>query len=97
VISYLRYARDGSFVVVVLNFTPVPRQACRIGVPENGTYRELLNSDSSYFGGSNVGNAGALDAVAGPWMDQPFSLTLTLPPLAALVLARREHREAGRP
>jgi len=86
VLSWLRFARDGSFVVVVLNFTPVPRQAYRIGVPREGNYRELLNSDSEYYGGSDLGNGSGLTTDPLPWMNRPASLTLTLPPLACVVL-----------
>jgi 1,4-alpha-glucan branching enzyme len=86
--SVLSYARFGEerFVVVVLNFTPVPRHHYRIGVPHGGPYRELFNSDSSYYGGSNVGN-GVVSAQPLAYGEQPFSLELTLPPLGALILA----------
>jgi 1,4-alpha-glucan branching enzyme len=87
IISWLRLARDGSFVVVVLNLTPVPRQGYRIGVPEAGEYRELLNSDSHHYGGSDLGNAGNLQATAEPWMGRPASLVMTVPPLAGVVIA----------
>ena len=87
VVSWLRFARDGSFVVVVCNFTPVPRHGYRIGVPQTGTYRELLNTDSEYYGGSNLGNGNGLSASASPWMNRPASLRLNLPPLAVVVLA----------
>ena len=70
VISWLRQARDGSFVVVVLNLTPVPRKGYRIGVPATGSYRELLNSDSRYYGGSDLGNDSVL-AAAEPILDGP--------------------------
>ena len=73
-------------MVVVVNFTPVPRHGYRIGVPERGRYREVLNSDSGLYGGSNMGNGGELLAEAGPWMDRPCSLALTVPPLAAVIL-----------
>ena len=87
VISWLRFARDGSFVVVVCNFTPVPRRGYRIGVPRAGAYRELLNTDSTYYGGSNLGNGDGLTASNTPWMSRPASLKLNLPPLAVVVLA----------
>jgi 1,4-alpha-glucan branching enzyme len=86
ILSYVRRARDGSHVVVILNFTPLVRSHYRIGVPSPGEYREILNSDSTFYGGSNVGNAGKLIATATPWMNLPHSLELTLPPLGALVL-----------
>jgi 1,4-alpha-glucan branching enzyme len=87
VISWLRYSGDGNFVVVLLNLTPVPRVGYRIGVPSAGEYRELLNSDSRYYGGSDLGNDGTLIAHAETWMGRPASLVLTLPPLAGIVLA----------
>lgn len=90
ILSFLRRARDGSFLVVVLNFTTVPRHGYRIGVPEGGRYGEIFNSDSTYYGGSNVGNGHGLPAEATPWMGFPYSLVLTLPPLAALVLRRED-------
>jgi 1,4-alpha-glucan branching enzyme len=76
----------GEFVLVVLNFTPVPRHDYRIGVPRGGAYREIFNSDSAHYGGSNLGNLAAVEASAQPAMGQPWSLTLTLPPLAGIVL-----------
>lgn len=85
VVAYLRKSSDG-FVVVVMNFTPVVREAYRIGVPVIGSYRELLNSDAALYGGSNVGNGGRVEAVDTPWMGRPASMDLTLPPLAGLVL-----------
>jgi 1,4-alpha-glucan branching enzyme len=87
IISWLRLARDGSCVVIILNLTPIPRQNYRIGVPAAGDYEELLNSDSRHYGGSDVGNAGRLRAVGESWMGRPACLELTLPPLAAVVIA----------
>ncbi|MDZ7754598.1 MAG: 1,4-alpha-glucan branching protein GlgB [Gammaproteobacteria bacterium] len=84
-ISYLRRGGD-TVQVVVLNFTPVPRQGYRIGVPVPGVYHEVLNSDSRYYGGSDVGNGGDLVAEETPWMGRPYSLNITLPPLGAVVL-----------
>jgi len=84
-ISYLRRGGD-SVQVVVLNFTPVPRQSYRIGVPSPGVYHEVLNSDSRFYGGSDVGNGGDLVAEETPWMGRPYSLNITLPPLGAVVL-----------
>jgi 1,4-alpha-glucan branching enzyme len=95
VLSYLRTAGD-EFLVVVLNFTPVPRYAYRIGVPQLGEYREVFNSDSEYYGGSNVGNLAGVSARAEPWMGLPCSLDLTLPPLAGIVLAAAPATAASR-
>ncbi len=87
VISFLRRAESSDdFVLFVCNFTPLPRQGYRIGVPEQGFYRELLNSDSELFGGSNVGNGGMVSTDDVPTHGRPFSLSLTLPPLAVLAL-----------
>ena len=87
VISYLRRAKDGTFVLVILNFTPVPRSAYRIGVPAGGIYREIFNSDSTYYGGSNLGNLGNIASVPMPWMGFPDSIAITLPPLAGVIFA----------
>ncbi len=81
-----KYAQEK--IIVVLNFTPVPREDFRIGVPEAGLYRELINSDSEFYTGSNMGNAGMLHSEAVPWMDQENSVVLDLPPLAGLILKR---------
>ena len=86
ILGYRRRARDGAEALVVLNFTPVVRRSYRIGAPRPGSYREVLNSDSRHYGGSDVGNGGAVRAQARPWMGLPCSLELTLPPLAGLVL-----------
>ena len=87
--STLVYQRrsEEEFTVVVINFTPVPREDYRIGVPGAGTYRELLNSDAREYGGSGMGNgARSLVSEEQPWMNQPHSLVITLPPLAGIVL-----------
>jgi 1,4-alpha-glucan branching enzyme len=92
IISYIRHARNGSFVVVVLNFTPVPRKNYRIGVPAGGTYHEIFNSDSSYYGGSNLGNMGHIDASPEPRMEWAHSIAITLPPLAGIILSLERAR-----
>jgi 1,4-alpha-glucan branching enzyme len=87
VVSFLRRGRDPrEFLVVVLNFTPVPRQGYVVGVPEPGVYRELLNTDAEVYGGSNLGNGGSV--ATEPVGAHGFSdrLRLVLPPLACLVL-----------
>ena len=87
IISLIRRARDPrDFIAVVLNFTPVPRKDYRIGVPEPGFYRELLNSDAEWYGGSNLGNEGGLHSEPIPAHGHAQSLRLTLPPLAGLML-----------
>jgi 1,4-alpha-glucan branching enzyme len=87
VVSYLRYSHSGSFLLIVLNFTPVPRLGYRIGAPEGGNYLEIFNSDSSHYGGANLGNMGLIASAGKPWMGRPDSLVITLPPLAGIVLS----------
>lgn len=86
VLSFIRRARDGSRLVVALNMTPIPRQGYRIGVPEEGFYQELLNTDAVEYGGSGFGNAGGVHSDHIAWHDRPHSIGLNLPPLAAVVL-----------
>ena len=86
VIAFIRRDRDGGFVVCVLNFTPVPRDGYRIGVPLPGEYNELINSDSEAYGGSNVGNAGVARTEPIAAHGHPDSLRLHLPPLGFLLL-----------
>jgi len=86
VISFLRRDRSGGVAVVACNFTPVPRERYRIGVPHGGRWHERLNSDAADYGGSGQGNLGALDAAQLPSHGHGFSLHLRLPPLAVVVL-----------
>ena len=85
VITFIRFAKDrGNFIVFACNFTPVPRVGYRIGVPSEGLYREIFNTDSELFGGSNLGNGGAVMAEPVPCHSRPASLVITLPPLAVV-------------
>ncbi len=84
IISFLRRASDRTFLLFACNFTPVPRLKYRIGVPSPGLYREILNSDSDMFGGSNMGNGGAVMAEAAPSHGRDHSIVVTLPPLAVV-------------
>jgi 1,4-alpha-glucan branching enzyme len=86
VVSYVRRAGD-SFAVVVLNFTPQPRERYRIGVPSPGTYHRLLSSDDAEWGGSNVGRFDDVASDPSPLHGYPGSIEMTLPPLSAVVLA----------
>ena len=86
VLSYQRRARDGSFAIVALNLTPVPRYRYRIGLPVQAQYRETLNSDSEHYTGVNLVNAGLVKAEPTPWMGLPYSAEISLPPLAGIVL-----------
>jgi 1,4-alpha-glucan branching enzyme len=89
VVAFLRRRRDGTHpFVVVGNFTPVPRSGYRLGVPEGGAWREVLNSDAAVYGGSGMGNLGGREAEARPHHGRPFSLELVLPPLSILFLER---------
>jgi 1,4-alpha-glucan branching enzyme len=85
VISFLRKGRRASdTILVVSNFTPVPRLKYSVGVPRGGYYREIFNSDSELYGGSNLGNMGRVMAEKSPAQGRPYSIRLTLPPLAVL-------------
>jgi 1,4-alpha-glucan branching enzyme len=87
VLSFLRRGTgSGEELVFVFNFTPVPRQEYRIGVPRAGAWRELLNSDAGEYGGSGVGNAGRVESEPVPEHGRADSVVLTIPPLGALVL-----------
>jgi len=86
VVSYMRKTKNPAHTVFfVFNFTPIPRENYRVGVPFKGRYLEILNSDSEYYGGSNVGNQGELQSQTVWAQNQPFSLELNLPPLGMLV------------
>ncbi len=87
VLSFIRKAKSAAqFLVIVSNFTPIPRKGYRIGVPQPGYYQEVFNSDSSYYWGSNVGNDGGQGCDPIPMHGHAQSLSLTLPPLATIML-----------
>jgi len=89
IISFIRKSQDKKdFLIFVFNLTPVPRFNYRIGVPEEGFYKELLNSDSYIYGGSNLGNNGGVWSQNYSFHGRPYSIELTLPPLAVLVLKK---------
>ena len=90
VLAFVRRGSDPSdFLVVCCNFTPVPRHGYRLGMPAGGDYDEVFNSDSTYYGGGDIGNLSSLHAAAVPRHGRDHSVTLTLPPLAAVVLKPR--------
>ena len=90
ILVFLRRGVDpNDFLVVCCNFTPIPRHGYRVGVPAAGIYDEVFNGDSSWYGGSNVGNAGSIAAVPTPCHGFGQSLSLSLPPLATIVLKPR--------
>jgi len=85
ILSYIR--KDGDeFVITILNFTPVRRENYRLGVPKDGTYHVCLNSDAEIYGGSNAGNSLPIESDEIAWNDRPYSIEVTLPPLAGIVL-----------
>jgi 1,4-alpha-glucan branching enzyme len=91
VLSFTRKARDSEdTIIAVFNATPVPRHGYRIGVPQMGVWKEILNSDAELYGGSGVGNYGEVETTPVPWHGQPRSLKLSLPPLGALFLRHSE-------
>jgi 1,4-alpha-glucan branching enzyme len=81
----------GDHLVVVCNFTPVPQQGYRVGVPQACFYREILNTDDTQFGGTGVTNAAGRQAIPMPWQNQPCNLELTLPPLGVIYLKPERH------
>lgn len=90
VIVFLRKPRRGRAVLVACNLTPLPRQNYLVGVPVGGHWREIMNTDSSTYGGSGWGNLGGVEAVPLPAHGRPHSARLTLPPLATVVLRQAE-------
>jgi len=88
IVSFIRRSHNSADeIVVAVNLTPVPRYGYRVGVPQAGMWREIFNSDSSYYGGSNVGNVLLLTDDK-PWQGQNFSVMMTLPPLGVVYLKR---------
>ncbi|HEX8977730.1 MAG TPA: 1,4-alpha-glucan branching protein GlgB [Solirubrobacteraceae bacterium] len=91
IVAFARVSRNGERVAVfVANLAPVPRQSYRLGLPRSSRWREAINTDSSFYGGSDVGNLGGVQPEPIGWHGQPFSAELTLPPLAALWLVPDE-------
>ncbi len=85
VLTFLRKSRSGEPILVACNFTPVPRWTYRIGVPEGGTWNEILNSDAEVYGGSGMGNLGSVESLPIGLHGRPRSITVTLPPLAVVM------------
>jgi 1,4-alpha-glucan branching enzyme len=85
VLSFIRKGRTTQDIILVLcNFTPVPRHSYRVGAPRGGFWREILNSDAREYGGSGQGNLGGVEAVPVPLHGRPRSLTVTVPPLGVV-------------
>jgi 1,4-alpha-glucan branching enzyme len=78
---------DADVVACIANFSAVPHGEYKIGLPQAGRWREVLNTDALGYGGSGVGNLGGIEAVPEPWHGKPASATLTVPPLGVLWLA----------
>ncbi len=90
-LSFVRRAKDPQdWLLVVCNFTPIVRKGYRIPVPAAGFYEEILNTDAEIYGGSNVGNLGGVEAVQETYLGKPYSLHLTLPPLAVIYFKLRK-------
>jgi len=87
VIAFARASRGGERVLVfVANLSPVPRPGYRLGLPRSGHWREAINTDSTFYGGADIGNLGGVDAEPIPWHEQLFSAEVTLPPLCGIWL-----------
>jgi 1,4-alpha-glucan branching enzyme len=86
VLAYVRKAKEPQDnLLVCCNFTPVVRQRHRVGVPRATWYREILNTDSQHYGGSNVGNFPGASAEPIEWHGRPWSISITLPPLSVVI------------
>lgn len=93
-LAFLRRARDSQDeLIVVCNFTPIPRYNYRIGIPKPGVYREIFNTDSEYYWGGNLGNAGEVHSEEYAWGGHNQSISLLLPPLAVIVLRSPKQTE----
>jgi 1,4-alpha-glucan branching enzyme len=91
VLSLIRKGRsEADNLIILCNFTPVPRYNYRVGVPRPGYWQEILNSDAKEYGGSGHGNMGGIETSPIPYHGRPCSLNLTLPPLGAIFLKREE-------
>lgn len=97
VLAFLRRDREGNQVAVVHNFSGAPIQGYRLGLPQAGVWEEILNTDAEQFGGSGVGNLGAVHAGDEGWHGRPASAELTLPPLAGLWLRMKQDPADLRP
>jgi 1,4-alpha-glucan branching enzyme len=95
VVSFLRRSQQDEIIVFAVNATPVPRHNYRLGLPNDGFYREIINTDSETYGGSNVGNLGGLEAEAVEWQGRPHSIKVNLPPLAVVAFKREAATSAA--
>jgi 1,4-alpha-glucan branching enzyme len=88
IVAFTRWGEDGSCAVVVCNFTPVPRHGFRLGVPQAGTWAEVINSDLEVYGGSGIANGTLVTEAVGAH-HQHQSVVMSLPPLATVILAKQ--------
>nr|WP_243735087.1 1,4-alpha-glucan branching protein GlgB [Paenibacillus turpanensis] len=93
IIAFMRKSAHGEHLLVVCNFTPVPHEHYRLGVPEPGVYREVLNTDDPEYGGSGVINTAEAASEASPWHYRDHSVVFRLPPFAAVILKRSKWKE----
>ena len=84
VVAFMRRSKTGDVIVFVVNATPQVLHGYRLGVPEAGFYREIINTDAETYGGSNIGNMGGLEADEAPWQARTHSLMIEVPPLATV-------------
>jgi 1,4-alpha-glucan branching enzyme len=84
--SFLRWGDDGSVLACVVNFAGGPHEGYRVGLPRPGRWEEVVNTDAEAYGGSGVGNFGAVKTSDEPWHGQPVSVRLRVPPLGGLWL-----------
>ncbi len=96
VFSFLRSGRDGSHVACIANFAAVPRHDYRVGLPVQGTWAEIINTDAEAYSGSGVGNLGAVDATTKPWHGRPASAVIQLPPLGTIWLSSQKSSQQER-
>ncbi|MEM0136772.1 MAG: alpha amylase C-terminal domain-containing protein, partial [Thermoplasmatales archaeon] len=87
VLSFIRKVENNRFIIAIFNLTPVPRVNYRIGVPQEGFYKEILNSDSEIYGGSNMGNFGGVSSERKQSHNKDNSISITLPPLSCVVFS----------
>ncbi|MEM8953333.1 MAG: 1,4-alpha-glucan branching protein GlgB [Verrucomicrobiota bacterium] len=89
--TFLRRDASGSSILLVaVNATPVPRERFRLGVPDAGRYQELLNTDSEYYAGSNMGSIGGIEAESMPWHHQAYSIEVVLPPMSTVIFGKAD-------
>jgi 1,4-alpha-glucan branching enzyme len=88
VFSFLRWGQDGSVLACVTNFSALPHEGYRMGLPHTGRWEEVLNTDAEGYGGSGVGNLGSVEAVDESWHGRPASAALRVPPLGTVWLRR---------